>query len=46
LEDLGINGRLLLKCILKMGVFVFWIHVAHDSYHWQAMDTVMELLGL
>jgi hypothetical protein len=44
LEELGINGRLLLKCILKTGwEGVVWICVVHDAYHWQAVDIVMEL---
>lgn len=45
-------GRLRHKCktIIKMhlknGSVFFWICVAHDSYQWQAVNTVMVLLGL
>jgi hypothetical protein len=38
LEDLGIDGRILLKLILKIvWEGVDWIHMAQDRVKWQAV---------
>ena len=38
LEDLGVNGRIILKCILKTrGKGVQWVHLALDRDRWRAL---------
>jgi PII-like signaling protein len=36
MEDLGIDGKTVFKCILGF-VGVDWIHLAQDRDHWQAL---------
>jgi len=45
LEDLGLDGRMMLEWILKkQGVIVGWIHLAHDRDHLRAhVNTVMNI---
>jgi hypothetical protein len=48
LEDIGVHGRIILKCILRKWngcVCVDWIHLAYYRDRWRALvNTVMELL--
>jgi hypothetical protein len=47
LEDQGIDGRIILKYILKKTGWdgVDWLHLVQDRDQWQALvDTVMNLL--
>jgi hypothetical protein len=34
-EDLGVDGRIILECILGWGV-VKWIHLVQDTDQWRA----------
>jgi len=46
LEDLGVHGRIILKCIFKKWeVGMDWIDLAQDSNRWRALvNAVMNLL--